>query len=119
MVLDLTRIRHGTKISAADIVKILWKEQKHDLLLIKLFDRLHNIDTLHGKSQEKQIKTLQETLQYFLAVSEVLEVPHLSDLLYRLCYEKNLNLGVVSAGALEFDTPSDLFDLQNVENNSH
>lgn len=119
MVLDLTRIRQGVKISAADIVATLWREQKHNLLLIKLIDRLHNMNTLSGKPREKQIKTIQETLQYFLAVAEVLEVPHLSDLLYKLCYENNVNLGVINAVSQEFSAALDLSVLQNVENNSH
>ena len=119
MVLDLTRTRQGVKISAAEIVMNLWRERKYNLLLIKLIDRLHNMDTLSGKPREKQIKTIQETLQHFLAVAEVLEAPPLSDLLYKLCYENNVNLGVISAASQEFGASLDLSALQNVENNSH
>lgn len=39
---DLTRIKcEGVKISSAKTVELLYKEKKYDVLLIKLFDRLH------------------------------------------------------------------------------
>ncbi|KJV77781.1 putative guanosine polyphosphate pyrophosphohydrolase/synthetase [Rickettsia hoogstraalii str. RCCE3] len=40
--MDLTRIKeNGIKISSAEMIEMLYKEKKHDVLLIKLFDRLH------------------------------------------------------------------------------
>ena len=53
-VLDLTRIyKEGHKISSAEMVESLWKQKKYEVLLIKLFDRLHNMQTIKSKSPEK------------------------------------------------------------------
>nr|WP_267881699.1 HD domain-containing protein [Rickettsia tamurae] len=41
---DLTRIKQDRKISSAKMVRILYQQNKKDLLLIKLCDRLHNIN---------------------------------------------------------------------------
>lgn len=54
---DLSRIKvAGKKISSAELVKSLWLQKKYDQLLIKLFDRLHNVLTIHARSPEKQKK---------------------------------------------------------------
>jgi (p)ppGpp synthase/HD superfamily hydrolase len=69
-VMDLTRIKENSiKISSAEMVEILYKEKKHDILLIKLFDRLHNMQTIRAKSPEKINKTIQETISRFLSLS--------------------------------------------------
>jgi len=49
-VMDLTRVKEHGKITSAEMVEILYKEKKHDVLLIKLFDRLHNMQTIGAKS---------------------------------------------------------------------
>ena len=54
---DLTRIKIDGKISVAEMVKSLWFQNKKDLLLIKYFDRLHNMRTINAKSPEKIQKT--------------------------------------------------------------
>lgn len=59
---DLTRVKPHGKISSAEIVEMLYKEKKHDVLLVKLFDRLHNIRTASAKSPEKAKKIIEETL---------------------------------------------------------
>ncbi|MDR0774269.1 MAG: HD domain-containing protein, partial [Rickettsia sp.] len=50
---DLTRVKPHGKISSAEMVEMLYKEKKHDVLLVKLFDRLHNLQTVSAKSPEK------------------------------------------------------------------
>lgn len=68
-VMDLTRIKEdGIKISAAETVEMLYKEKKHDILLIKLFDRLHNMQTIGAKSPEKIRRIINETLEYFITL---------------------------------------------------
>lgn len=70
-VMDLTRIKeNGIKISAAEAVEILYKEKKYDVLLIKLFDRLHNMQTIGAKSPKKIKKTIAETIIYFFLVGQ-------------------------------------------------
>lgn len=99
---DLTRIKPQGKISSAELLKQLWKEKKYNLLLIKLFDRLHNMETIFAKSPEKQKKIVNETLQYFLVVGEVLGLPFLADALYECCYRANISLGVIEDPGLIF-----------------
>ncbi|WP_375331266.1 HD domain-containing protein [Candidatus Tisiphia endosymbiont of Oplodontha viridula] len=72
---DLTRIKEdGIKISSAEMVKILYKEKKHEVSLIKLFDRLHNMQTVNAKSPEKIKKIVKETIEHFLTLSTYLEL---------------------------------------------
>ncbi|MFP3011996.1 MAG: HD domain-containing protein [Rickettsia sp.] len=81
-VMDLTRIKgDGIKISSAKMVEILYQENKYDVLLIKLFDRLHNIQTIGAKSPEKAKKIVEETIEHFLILSSYLE---LEDIKFRL-----------------------------------
>ncbi|XVN43125.1 MAG: HD domain-containing protein [Candidatus Rickettsia vulgarisii] len=65
---DLTRIKGDTKISSAKIMDLLFEQGKYDVLMIKIFDRLHNVCTLEHKSQEKIDKTIEETIKYFIGI---------------------------------------------------
>jgi (p)ppGpp synthase/HD superfamily hydrolase len=102
-VVDLTRIKPTGKITSAEVVKQLWIEKKYKLILVKLFDRLHNMQTIFAKSPEKQQKIVTETLQYFLALSEILEIPHLTEVLYNACYETNKRLGIIEENQFVVD----------------
>ncbi|WP_342226222.1 HD domain-containing protein [Rickettsia endosymbiont of Urophora cardui] len=85
-VMDLTRIKEdGVKISAAEMVELLYKEKKHDVLLIKLFDRLHNIQTIGAKSPEKAKKIVEETIEHFLILSSYLELADIKFSLLTKC----------------------------------
>ncbi len=86
-VYDLTRIKEdGSKISSSALAIKLWEENKHDMLLIKIFDRLHNMLTLSFKSLEKIKKTVDETFEVFIVLSASLGVPKLEKQLTELCY---------------------------------
>lgn len=91
-VMDLTRIKeNGIKISSAEMVEMLYKEKKHDVLLIKLFDRLHNIQTLGVKSPEKIRKIVDETFKRFITLGIYFEdwvygVLNISNTIAALCY---------------------------------
>ncbi|XVN43646.1 MAG: HD domain-containing protein [Candidatus Rickettsia vulgarisii] len=65
-VADLTRIKHDKKISSVEMVRILYQENKKDLLLIKLCYRLHNMQTIVAKPLDKIQKTTLETLHTFV-----------------------------------------------------
>lgn len=85
-VMDLTRIKDGgIKISAAEMVEILYKEKKYDVLLIKLFDRLHNMETIGAKSPEKIERIVYESLETFLVMYTTFLNVELEDYMYRLC----------------------------------
>ncbi len=84
-VIDLTRIKeNGIKISAAETVEILYKEKKYDVLLIKFFDRLHNMQTINVKSPEKIQKTVQETISRFLSLSIYFKLENLVHILLQI-----------------------------------
>jgi len=85
----LTRIKDkGNKISSTEIVEFLFREKKDGLLMIKLFDRLHNMQTIGAKSPEKIKKVLEETFKVFLIATAYLNHTYLENELSKLCLEK-------------------------------
>lgn len=70
MVDRLTRDRpDGNKLSVEEILNNAYQLKDKDVLLIKLFDRLHNMQTIHAKSPEKIKKTTEKTFKKFLILS--------------------------------------------------
>lgn len=65
----LTRVKVDQKVSAKKIVEMLHYEKETDLLLIKLLDRLHNLETIHVKTFAKQQKIMAETLEVFVPIA--------------------------------------------------
>ena len=47
----------------------MWLEKKVELLLVKYFDRLHNLQTINSKPLEKISKTIEETFKQFISLS--------------------------------------------------
>ncbi len=88
---DLTRVKNDKKISSAEMVEILYQQKKKDLLLIKLFDRLHNIQTVGAKHPKKGWKTILETLQVFLTIATYLKVPRVARQLHAHCLNITAN----------------------------
>ncbi|ALN41266.1 guanosine polyphosphate pyrophosphohydrolase [Rickettsia rhipicephali] len=87
-VMDLTRIKEDSiKISSAEMVEMLYKEKKHDVMLIKLFDRLHNMQTIGAKSPKKIKKIVTETIGTFLLLSNYLELESVKLNLFELCHK--------------------------------
>jgi len=85
-VADLSRIKvAGGKISSAEMVKFLWLQKKYDLLLVKLFDRLHNIQTIGVKSPEKIHKIIEETISAFLVLAVYLNITDAEKEIIQLC----------------------------------
>ena len=92
---DLTRVKFDRKISSAEMVKLLYISKKYDLLLIKMFDRVHNMQTINYKSLEKSKKTTEETLKSFLTLSAYFRLNTLQNIdieeqITQLCY-KNIS----------------------------
>lgn len=85
-VMDLTRIKEdGRKISSSEMVESLWLQKKYDVLLIKQFDRLHNIQTIGVKSPEKIKKIMEETVNTFLLLAAYLGIAEQQEELRRMC----------------------------------
>jgi len=94
---DLTRIKFGQKISAGKIVDLLRLQNKNDLLLIKYFDRLHNMQSVSFKLPQKILKIIDETLRKFIQLGIYLEklfpgLLKINETLMNLCYEELLAL---------------------------
>ena len=89
MVDRLTRDRpDGSKLSVGEILNNSYQEKDREVLLIKLFDRLHNMQTLGVKSPEKIKKIADETLLIFIALAMYLEVVEIKQKLSALCIKE-------------------------------
>jgi len=67
MVDRLTRDRpDGSKLSVETILNNAYEKNDKEVILIKLIDRLHNIQTVGSMSDEKRTKILLDTMLYFL-----------------------------------------------------
>jgi (p)ppGpp synthase/HD superfamily hydrolase len=95
----LTRIKPYGKISAKDTLDLLYQQKRFDIVLIKLFDRIHNLQTLGAKSPEKALKTVKETIGYFITLCIRLEIPTAEQQLVNLCYK---NLPINSIPVLDY-----------------
>ena len=92
MVDRLTRDRpDGTKLSVEDILNNSYQEKDREVLLIKLFDRLHNIQTLGAISPEKVKKITKETLNFFIVTTMYMGYKNLEKTIYEICC-KNLSI---------------------------
>ncbi|WP_341754339.1 HD domain-containing protein [Candidatus Tisiphia endosymbiont of Dioctria rufipes] len=81
---DLTRVKPNRKISSAEMVELLYKEKKYDVLVVKIFDRFHNLQTIEAKSPEKAKKIILETISRFMSLSIYLRVPVIEQILLEL-----------------------------------
>jgi len=82
MVDSLTRDRpDGTKLSVEEILNNAYHLRDKEVLLIKLFDRLHNIQTIKSQSPEKQEKICIETIKHMLLTCFYIEDKKLADTL--------------------------------------
>lgn len=82
---DLTRVKHDGKISSTEMVESLWIQKKYDLLLVKQFDRLHNMQTIGAKSPEKIQKIIKETISTFTVLAAYLGIREVEDEIISCC----------------------------------
>lgn len=82
---DLTRIKDGVKITAEDSVDLLLLHRKKGIILIKMFDRLHNAMTIHFMSPKKIISVLHETIRKFIFSSIYTEAHDIENELIEIC----------------------------------
>ena len=82
MVDMLTRDKDdGTKLSVEDTLRNAYKAKDVEVILIKLVDRLHNMQTIEFKPQEKKEKTSLATWRLFLVANASIDAD----------FEKELN----------------------------
>ncbi|WP_367363776.1 HD domain-containing protein [Candidatus Tisiphia endosymbiont of Nedyus quadrimaculatus] len=84
---DLTRVKPHGKISSAETLNILFQQKKHDVALIKLFDRIHNLETVGVKSSEKIKKIVEETIGTFILLAAHLETRDVENKIIQLCID--------------------------------
>ena len=114
---DLTRIKSNRKISSAEMLELLCAEKKEDLLLIKLFDRVHNMQTISAKIPEKIKKIADETFNSFIAYAMHLQNKNLENTIYQLCC-KTLSIKMITFEFLKTITnASHLFCIE--DNDTH
>lgn len=88
MVNRLTRDRpDGTKLSVEQVLNNAYQLKDKEVLIIKLFDRLHNIQTIGSMNIEKMKKITNETLINFVLLSEYLELTSTGKKVQELCLE--------------------------------
>jgi len=87
----LTRIKPYGKISSEESLNLLVRQKRYNTALIKLFDRIHNIQTLGTKSPEKARKIIEESLISFVKIAIYIEAHEIKQQLIKLCYK---NLGI-------------------------
>ncbi|WP_045917642.1 HD domain-containing protein, partial [Orientia tsutsugamushi] len=84
-VLALTRNRGGKKTSSMKMIQTLVNQDKVELLLIKLLDRLDNIKTIFIKPAKRRQEIILETQQEFIPLAEYLKLPKIAIELNKYC----------------------------------
>ncbi|SPP24819.1 hydrolase [Orientia tsutsugamushi] len=84
-VLALTRNRGGKKTSSIKMIKTLVNQDKVELLLIKLLDRLDNIKTIFIKPAKRRQEMILETQQKFIPLAEYLKLREIAIELNKYC----------------------------------
>jgi guanosine-3',5'-bis(diphosphate) 3'-pyrophosphohydrolase len=88
MVDRLTRDRpNGTKLSVEQILENAYKHKDREVLLIKLIDRLHNIQTIESMKIEKQKDIAEETLKHVAIISTEFDDINLEECIYMGSYK--------------------------------
>jgi len=89
---SLTRVKSYGKVSSAQIIENLLLQKEHEVAVIKLFDRLHNMQTIKAKPPEKIKKIIDETVKIFIFLSMHLDAPLIEKNLVELCQQYSFNL---------------------------
>ena len=87
IVFRLTRVFKKHKLTTAESLSVAYQNNDKEVLLIKLFDRFHNMQTINVKSKEKKNKKAKDTLINILIIAEMLELPEITERLYNICYD--------------------------------
>lgn len=106
---DLTRVKVGRKVTSAELVESLWIQKKYDVLLVKQFDRLHNIQTIAAKSPEKIQKIIKETMSAFTVLAAYLGMRDVEEEIISCCRKF-----ITHSAPLE-DVPENLLEKKDAE----
>ena len=71
---DLSKIKMEYKITSEEMLNKLFNQNKYSLLLIKYFDRVHNIQSIRIKDKFKIQQITNETLGIFLDLGQYLNI---------------------------------------------
>ena len=82
---DLTRLKYEIKTTAANTLTLLFEQYKFDILHIKVFDRLHNMQTISFMAPKKQKKIIEETVSHFIPMTSYLNLHEVKQELISLC----------------------------------
>lgn len=108
MVDMLTRDRpDGTKLSVEEILDNAYTKGDQEVLLVKIIDRLHNMQTINGMIIEKQNKIAKETLMHFLLISNDIDF-NIEELFTDLCFKA---IGIKRSRKDLFNSSSQLIPL--------
>lgn len=89
MVNRLTRDRpDGSKLSVEQVLNNAYQLKDEEVLMIKMIDRIHNLETAQFLSEEKKIKIKKLTLIDFLTLALDIEYYKFFDMMLSLCIEK-------------------------------
>ena len=103
MVDALTRDRpDGTKLSVEEILNNAYKKDDKEVLLVKLFDRLHNVLTIKYMKSEKRKKLVKRTFAVFLILAESLEQRKLFETIYNQV-TRQFGIAEIISSKLSFD----------------
>ena len=70
---------------------MLYPQNKKDLLYIKLFDRLHNMQTISFMPEVKRNRIVDETIEYFVSLCSILGLYQVKKELIMLSYNTKLS----------------------------
>ena len=85
---DLSRVvKNGAKHKACETLYILESEGKIDIMYIKIFDRFHNVKTIHFMPNHKQLVIIGETRDHFLPFVYKYELNEVGEELREICAE--------------------------------
>lgn len=88
---------NGIKLSVKTILDNACVKKDNETLLIKIIDRIHNLQTIQSKPKEKRIKTFKETSRHFMRHVDNLGLIGLKQKLFALCVSSPVQHNVMVA----------------------
>ena len=85
MIDRLTRDKpDGSKLSVEVILSNAYEKDDKDVLLIKVVDRLHNMETIKAIKPAKRERTSEQTFQHFIPASIFLEILKIEEQIFTI-----------------------------------
>lgn len=88
IVYRVTRVRDGKKLSVSSIMNEALFNNDIDSLVIKVCDRIHNIQTIEHTDPNKLKAKIEESILIFTLYSEICEMRDLASIGYQQCKQK-------------------------------